>query len=928
MELTAEQQKVVALSAGRHLVLAPPGSGKTEMLSRRIIVAVKSGVDPAKMLCATFTNRAAFEMRDRVTRDGGDLALPDVGNLHHFCHSFLVSVRRIHPGRQVLDEVQQHEFVKEVVDVLRRELRDCAMSDGRQSFGVTVIKGVRGICGPSRDDSRREVGALNPNRIGFIRDTLEGYMSKAFENERNPYAEILSGVTVVHQRQIGIPSSVVRPYPPQIADLVSEGVVGAIARAYAGLKRKFRCVDFDDLLNETWLHLAANPLTEERRYSWVQIDEVQDLSPLQWSIVKNLVAHNGVCVYFGDVEQAIFSFLGASSESLVEATADCERHFFRMNFRATPILLEVLMRYSFDSLASEWAFLPSPADPEAPCGLLEFTKDGKGLLSVTNRVREILQSGIAENAAILVRTNKAADAFEPFVKRLGWRYAKVSGVDIFSYAPMRDFMAFASLFTKDVPMTAWTALARRFARTVFGGAEARYFVRGMFASGWDPMAILGERSPVGLFPSWRSASSTWAWRHRKALMNMRRFLRPAWCRVSSRLEERCTFREIFDVFASIAFEGPALYTPSELSPHALVDGDGKAFVLSYEDGIRTARERIEKFLRYTDHVYADDKRPFGKVLEEDWRRLSKLKEADLLVGDEKIVISTIHKAKGRQFDAVFIPDVKDVAASPLSDPDEARRLLYVAMSRAKRHLIMCGADEPSVLPLRKCFESGYINYYLRRHRGEDLSKDWLADWERLAEMNARHVCDDDVASALEKPASAPVVRMALSALRWSSDAELRRRAYLSALYRKAREDVSSQAISCLADCGMFGSEEAGRVRDAALESESPKLARSALGYFIRMAEVASDEAVDAIGDFVYSRFASIRVAAAEALFYLGVTKWENVVTGSSSDFKRLASTPDTDHEASIRKILASKPSPDCYARQLREIISHRAMRIQ
>ncbi|MCR5413939.1 MAG: ATP-dependent helicase [Kiritimatiellae bacterium] len=926
MELTEEQRKVVALSTGRHLVLAPPGSGKTEMLSRRIIEAVKAGVDPSNMLCATFTNRAAFEMRDRVTRDGGDLALPDVGNLHHFCHSFLISAGRLHPGRHVMDEVQQEEFVKEVVDVLRRELCEGGASDRRRSFGVTVLRGIKGICGPSPDDSRRDERALNPNRVGFVRDLLSGYMAKAFENERNPYAEILSGIAVLHQRRIGIPSALVRPYPPQIADLVSGGVIGAIAGAYAGLKRKFRCADFDDLLNETWLHLAAKPLPEERRYSWVQIDEVQDLSPLQWSIVKNLVSRNGVCVYFGDVEQAIFSFLGASAESFAEATADCERHFFRKNFRATPILLEVLMRYSLDALASEWEFLPAPPDPESAGGLLEFAKGGVGLETVANRAKELLESGLAENAAILVRTNKSADAFEPCVKRLGWRYAKVSGVDLFSYAPMRDFMAFVALFTGRVPMAAWAALARRFSRTVLSSAGARYFVRGMFAAGWDPMAILGGKAPVGLLPSWRSASSTWAWRHRKALMNMRKALRPAWLRISSRLEERCTFREVFEVFASIAFEGPALYTPSELSPRALVDGDGKAFVLSHEDGIRTARERIEKFLRYTDHVYADDKRPFCKVLEEDWRRLSKLKEADLLVGDEKIVISTIHKAKGRQFDAVLIPDVKDVAAHPLSDPDEARRLLYVAMSRAKRHLIMWGADVSFVLPLRECFKSGYVNYYLRRNRGEDLSKDWLFDWERLAEMNARHVCDDNVASALVKSASAPVVRMALSALRWSYDAELRRRVYLMALAGTVRGDVSSRAVSCLADCGMFGSGEAGRVRDAALESESPKVARSALGYFIRMAEVSRDEAVDAIGDFIYSRFAPIRVAAAEMLFDFGVMQWVSAVTGSWHDFRRISGIQDPGHEPSIRKIIASRPSTESYVRQLREIIARRALR--
>lgn len=112
MTLTHEQRSVVNLVSGRHLVLAPPGSGKTEMLSQRIIRALDSGVDPKKMLCATFTNRAAFEMRDRVAgAAGSDCKLPDVGNLHHFCHRFLISVRRLRPGKHVLDESQQQNCI-------------------------------------------------------------------------------------------------------------------------------------------------------------------------------------------------------------------------------------------------------------------------------------------------------------------------------------------------------------------------------------------------------------------------------------------------------------------------------------------------------------------------------------------------------------------------------------------------------------------------------------------------------------------------------------------------------------------------------------------------------------------------------------------------------------------------------------------------
>ena len=939
MRLTPDQEAVVALSSGRHLVLAPPGSGKTEMLSRRITEAVKRGVDPARMLCATFTNRAAFEMRERVRRDGGGLVLPDVGNLHHFCHAFLASVGRLHCGMHVLDEIQQAEFAKEVVDVLRRELRECAAGSLARPFGVTVVKGVKGVCGPSADNGGRGAGEVNPARVERVRELLERYMADAFEHDRNPYAELLSGMSVVHQRRIGIPSSLVRPFPAQVADLASEGVVDGLERAYTGLKRKFRSVDFDDLLNETYLFLGGHPLPEERRYTWVQIDEVQDLSPLQWRIVKGLASNDGVCVYFGDVEQAIFSFLGASSGSLADATADCERHYFRKNFRATPLLLEVLMRYSLDALASEWEFLPQPADPKSRSGLLELSTqrlaggsrgDGEGFDfgPVLSRADEVLRSGVAENVAILVRTNSEADIVEAGVKGLGWRYAKVSGMDLFSYAPMRDFLAFVSLLTGRVPATAWALLARRFSRTIFNRAHARYFVRGMFAVRWNPLSLLGEKDPVGIVPRGRSRAAICAWRHRKALSNMRKALRPAWLAASARLGGRCSFRDLFAVFAEIALDGPALYSVNELCSGGIVDGDGKAVECPYSDGINAARGRIEKFLRYADHVYADDTRPLAQILEEDWRSLSKLKEADLLVGDEKIVISTIHKAKGRQFDAVFIPNVRDVVAFPLSDLDEARRLLYVAMSRAKRHLLMWNADDPSVAPLRQCFDRGYESYYARRARGDGLSDDWLARWERVAEMNARRICDDDLAASSARADEAPpVVRMAVRALRWTRDGDLRRRVYLDLLKEDSRGDVASAVISCLADCGMFAPAEFAQVRDAALVSGAPRVARAALGYFDLMARAAKGAAVDAIGDLLYSRFPDIRAAAAEKLCAWGDGLWKEVVTGSGSDFSRLARRQDPAHEQSIRRILATNPKPDKYARSLRDMLASRALRL-
>ena len=937
MQLTEEQAEVIALASGHHLVLAPPGSGKTEMLARRIFSAVREGADPDRMLCATFTNRAAFEMRERVAREADNLRLPDVGNLHHFCHSFLVSVGRLHPGKHVIDEVQQSEFMHEVLNVLRAELRMSAPADIGRTHGVTVLRGIHGVCGPSPDNNRRGLHEINPQRIAYLHDMLENYIADTLKGGRNPDVEILAGVLVAHQRRIGIPYTLTRPLPHQIAGLVSEGIINALARAYAGLKRKFRCVDFDDLLNETYLFQEEHPLPEERRFCWIQIDEVQDLNPLQWRIIKNFTAKQGVSVYFGDPEQAIFSFLGASATYFFGVTADCTRHCFKTNFRATPLLLEVLMRYSLEALGSDWEFLPTPANPHAANGVLELSDvrlegEKRGICAdfnfgpVMQKAEELLSAGIAENVAILVRTNSAADICEEYVKPLGYRYAKVSGTDLFAYAPMRDFMAFVSLFVENTPMTAWTTLLYRFGGKEHSRTSARYFIRAMFASGWNPRMLFDENDPIGLLTAVLSRAVRWAWWHRRPLAALRAALQPAVCAVRSRLGGSCSFRDVFSIFAEVALGDRPRYALDELLPGGGSQGDDvRQQEIPYTTAIARAKERIEKFLRYTDHIYAVDNRPLGQRLAEDWDRVSRLKEADLLVGDEKIVISTIHKAKGRQFDAVFIPNVKYVVDFPLSDPDEARRLLYVAMSRAKRHLFLWEADDESVLPLKPCFKSGYGGYYKTKMQGGNLSGDWLATWEELSEKNLSRMCDDGVVGKFVGHASIPIARMALRTLRWSSNTEFRKLFYLDTLKKDCRPGIGECVIGCLADCALFEPEVANVVRRTALGSGRIRIARAALAYFVQMSGLTLVAARDALGDFIYSRFPEIRVEAVNRLSALEVLRWQGVVTGAKADFTRLARIPDPEHETSIRQILEAKPNSAEYERDLRAIIAARAL---
>lgn len=87
----ASQQQVIAAHGGHHLVLAPPGCGKTQILTERLRQAHAAGVAFADMLCLTFTNRAARGMSERISQHIADADVRElfVGNVHRYCSRFL-----------------------------------------------------------------------------------------------------------------------------------------------------------------------------------------------------------------------------------------------------------------------------------------------------------------------------------------------------------------------------------------------------------------------------------------------------------------------------------------------------------------------------------------------------------------------------------------------------------------------------------------------------------------------------------------------------------------------------------------------------------------------------------------------------------------------------------------------------------------------
>ena len=122
-KLSDEQQRIVDLDTGQHLVLAPPGTGKTEMLVHRLSNAINSGIPQNKMACLTFTNRAASNMIERIHQEIGNHEV-FIGNIHSYCNHLIRENNVIPQIVSLIDEEDSHLIVSDIFIDIFKELDD------------------------------------------------------------------------------------------------------------------------------------------------------------------------------------------------------------------------------------------------------------------------------------------------------------------------------------------------------------------------------------------------------------------------------------------------------------------------------------------------------------------------------------------------------------------------------------------------------------------------------------------------------------------------------------------------------------------------------------------------------------------------------------------------------------------------------------
>ncbi|HEV7780242.1 MAG TPA: UvrD-helicase domain-containing protein [Chitinophagaceae bacterium] len=393
--LNDRQREAILHIDGPIMIVAGAGSGKTKVLTTRIIHLMANGVDAFNILALTFTNKAAKEMKERVEKilGNGEARNLYIGTFHSvFARILRFEADKIGYPRSFT--IYDTDDAKSVVKTVVNEL--------------------------NLDDKHYKPNIVY-NRISAAKNALVGP-----EEYRNDYA--------IQQEDM-------RSNRPAIAQIYD---------AYA--KRCFRngAMDFDDLLLKFYELLKNVPESlakYQRKFKYILIDEYQDTNPAQYEIIKLLGAmHENVCVV-GDDAQSIYSFRGATIQNILQFQKDYDEVKMvklEQNYRSTQSILHVANEVIKNNKGQiEKVLFTENPEGEKIKLVRTMTDNDEGKFVADSIQEQKLRNHYSnKDFAILYRTNAQSRAFEEALRRMGIAYTIYGGISFYQRKEIKDIVAY------------------------------------------------------------------------------------------------------------------------------------------------------------------------------------------------------------------------------------------------------------------------------------------------------------------------------------------------------------------------------------------------------------------------------------------------------------------------------------------------------
>jgi DNA helicase-2/ATP-dependent DNA helicase PcrA len=647
--LNEHQREAVIHKDGPLMIVAGAGSGKTKVLTTRIAYLMGHfKVDAFNILALTFTNKAAAEMKERITHAlGGSEA------------------RNLYIGT----------FHSVFARVLRGEAHHIGYPNSFTIYDTddsrSVIKGI--------------VKELNLDEKLYKSNVVGNRISSAKNALINPREYIED--TYIQQEDL-------RQNRPQI---------GRIYDAYAKRCFKNGAMDFDDLLFKMYELLRDFPAVlhkYQHKFKYILVDEYQDTNATQYAIVKLLAAvFENICVV-GDDAQSIYSFRGATIENILQFQKDYDDVKvikLERNYRSTGTILDV----ANEVIKQNKNQIPKNLWTEAETGdkiklVRVMTDNDEGRFVADAILEQKLRNHYSnKDFAILYRTNAQSRSYEECLRRMNIAYRIYGGISFYQRKEVKDVLAYLRVIVNTNDEEALKRIIN-------------YPARGIGKTSLEKAVTIANENNVSLFDVFerigahgiKGASGEAI----AAFVQMIRYFQSMLIKgnaydVAFHVGKHTGL--VKELFNDKSAEGLARYENVQELLNSIkewVDLQKDLAVIS-EDGevlidISASMEEIDAGTAATGAA-GDGKITLGAYLQ----NISLLTDADDKDENADVVkLMTVHASKGLEFPCVFVGGMEEtlfpsgMAVNTREELEEERRLFYVAVTRAKKKLWLTHAQ--------------------------------------------------------------------------------------------------------------------------------------------------------------------------------------------------------------------------------------------
>lgn len=617
-KLNPQQRQAVEYLDGPELVIAGAGSGKTRVLTYKIVHLLAKGYEPWRIMALTFTNKAAREMRERIEE--------------------LV-------GQKTSSKLWMGTFHSMFLRILRT---NADLIGFKRDFTIYETADSKSLLKMIIKDMQLDEKLYNPttvfNAISFAKNAL--YSPEAYRAD----ADLMRSDKNARR--------------PHIVDIYT---------AYRDRCRIAGAMDFDDLLFYTNVLLSSNPglLNHYREYfRYLLVDEYQDTNHAQNSIITLLTQGQGDLCVVGDDAQSIYSFRGANIKfilNLRDQYPDLKTFKLERNYRSTQNIINAANTLIDKNSRQIHKEVFSENEPGERINIVESYSDFEEGYLVANRISQVkMHSKDSYNDfAVLYRTNAQSRILEEALRKRNIPYRIYGGLAFYQRKEIKDVVAYLRLAINPDDDEA-------FKRVINTPA------RGIGETTVKKLAAAAIENNVSL---WQIA------------LDPARYQLDINRGTKAKIE---SFTGLISQFIARNNEGVDAETMtvaiiSESRILAMYASDSTPESVSKKENIQELLNAARQFVEDKKEQGATDSMRLVDFLSE----VSLATDQDEATGAEECVtLMTIHAAKGLEFDNVFIVGVEEdllpssMGRGSLAEVEEERRLLYVAITRAKKFCMM------------------------------------------------------------------------------------------------------------------------------------------------------------------------------------------------------------------------------------------------